>query len=122
MKRDHDLLRAILLRVEEAGPGPLSESELAIDGFDKTMIGYHVQLLDDAGFVQARFLDLQQRPVPVFTVLRLTSTGHDYLDNIRTPEVWTKTKATIGEQLRSASIEVFAKVAAEIAKAQMGLA
>jgi Hypothetical protein (DUF2513) len=94
MKRDMELVRAVLLKVEGlnlpvgatlcAYP---SEPELQIEGYDPDQVAYHLNLLIDEGFVQgARTTSIQ------FVIEGLTWKGHEFLDDTRDPDVWSKAK------------------------------
>jgi hypothetical protein len=81
VKRDIELVRAVLLKVE-GFDSPLgstlhvypSEPELEIDGYDGDQVAYHLNLLIDAGFVEgARTVDNQ------FLIEGLTWNGQEFL-------------------------------------------
>jgi hypothetical protein len=85
MKRDMDLIRLLLNRLEE-------DQDLEVPGYDQKQILYHLQLMNDAGFVIADFLPGQDgEPVGV-RVERLTNVGHDFIDSARNETVWAKFK------------------------------
>ena len=59
MKRDIDLLRALLLKIEEM---PYSEhlmGAIQIPGYSEEEVCYHAQLAADEGFIEAKFLNPQ---------------------------------------------------------------
>ena len=89
MKRDPDLIRAILLLVEESPPDEhiADFSSLALD---QALIVEHIKLLQDAHLVDARVQEYMVGASAI--ILRMTSAGHDFLDRIRDPEIWRKTK------------------------------
>lgn len=95
MKRDMDLIRELLLKLEalEMRPGAIviltrDSSELAVDGYDAAQIDYHMSLIKEVGFIEGA----GSNPMSGITFRRLTWSGHDYLDAIRDPEIWAKTK------------------------------
>ena len=53
MKRDMDLIRNILLHVEEH-----DNLQFALDGCDEPTVAYHVRLLSEAGLLHALALAL----------------------------------------------------------------
>ncbi len=98
MKRDMDLLRELLLKLESfpkepgaiygfAGDGP----EVAVDGASPDQIIYHLELLSEAGFIESPGLAGRE-----ILFKRLTWSGHDFLDSVRDPKVWAKTKQGVG--------------------------
>ena len=94
MKRDMDLIRDLLLRFEGAPEEFVGKKGLAVDGRTANEVDYHLALLEDAGYVE------HPEPVQPFPGgvrfdhgRRLTNSGHDFLDAVRDPEVWAKTKS-----------------------------
>ncbi|RHW48263.1 hypothetical protein DS832_01480 [Bombilactobacillus bombi] len=51
----------------------------------------------------------------------MTFKGHEYLDNIRDPQVWKETKQTVFQTAKSASLSIFSSVAAKIITSKLGL-
>jgi hypothetical protein len=95
MKRDMDIVRELLLRIEAvnmpAGHPALltvTSDDLVRPGDDQNSIAEHVRLLVDAGFVKPTRLSGPE----FFGVSGLTWRGHDFLDAIRDPEIWRQTK------------------------------
>ncbi|EMN7207540.1 DUF2513 domain-containing protein [Vibrio parahaemolyticus] len=97
MKRDMELIRKLLLTMEE------NPRQLEVEGYDKNQVKYHGLLLIEAGFLDGNVSDTLANTsvVPSFvSVNRLTWDGHEFLDNIRKEEVWN----TIKTQFKDASI------------------
>lgn len=97
MKRDLELVRALLLRLEDlsdkAHPILLihkHDEKIQVEGFDQEQIGYHLYLLREAGLIAPAEGGTLSGGIQ-FT--RLTWKGHDFIDSVRDPEVWAKTKA-----------------------------
>lgn len=92
MKRDMDLIRELLLRIEAVPAGAIaawemSGPELRVDGKALNEVRGHMDMLIDAGFVdQAAGYDYG------YVVRGLTWQGHDFLDSVRDPEIWERTK------------------------------
>lgn len=95
MRRDMDLIRAIMLKLEEMPvaqgtaevltPG---ESAMAFDGYSPEQIAYHLNLITEAGLLvhHGRMSDGS------IVFERLSVAGHDFVDAVRSSEVWAKTK------------------------------
>ncbi|HDI3142528.1 hypothetical protein BC490_18530 [Vibrio parahaemolyticus] len=97
MKRDMELIRKLLLTIEE------NPRQLEVEGYDKNQVKYHALLLIEAGFLDGNVSDTLANTsvVPTFvSVNRLTWDGHEFLDNIRKEEVWN----TIKTEFKDASI------------------
>ena len=60
-----------------------------IEGFDHDTAVRHFKLLMDAGFIDAP----RTQGMTSFVFKGLTWQGHEFLDTIRNPEVWKRTKA-----------------------------
>ncbi len=96
MTRDMDLIRELLLKLE-AIPKPLGavlhlqgyEDEVAIPGYDAAQIDYHLALIREAGFIDDAGLVSMSGSIGF---RRLSWHGHEFLDTVRDPEVWRRTK------------------------------
>ena len=94
MKRDMDLIRKIMLKIEEEYRSS-AIINLSIDGYDRETVAYHCRILNDAGFVsdyEGRYASDQ---LYMFWVGPLTWEGNDFLDKIRDDGIWHKTKEVI---------------------------
>jgi hypothetical protein len=95
MKRDMDLVRELLLKIEswEIPPGSAvsnlfaADPEVQIEGYAENAIDYHLELLIDSGLVDGAW-NIERR----FRINKLTPAGHDLVDSIRDPAIWSGTK------------------------------
>ena len=117
MKRDMDLIRAILLNVEQQGP-PEGWCDVQLPGHTEEKISYHVMLLRDAGLIEA--VDLSSHDGICWRPKRLTYEGHEFLDAARNDTFWTKAKATVIEKTGSLSMEAVKIALAAIVKQSLG--
>jgi hypothetical protein len=95
MKRDMDLIRELLLKLEAfpmrmGGIATISPDadEIAVPGYDSAQIDYHLGQIRRAGFID----EGGSRPMSGIGFRCLTWEGHDFLDSVRDPKIWTKTK------------------------------
>lgn len=95
MRRDMDLIRELMLKLESMPrkPGVLEElsggeGEMVFEGYSPEEVDYHLSLILDAGLLVTHG-SLMSGAV-LFD--RLSWAGHDFVDSIRSPEVWVKTK------------------------------
>lgn len=127
MKRDMSLIRELLLRLEALPlpPGAVttldsSDEELAIEGYASDQVDYHLDQLAQAGFVHGR----GSRPMRGISFCGLTWEGHDFLDSVRDPEVWRRTKEGAAKA-GGAGIELVWEIAKaygkQVAKERLGL-
>ncbi len=95
MRRDMDLIRDLMLVLEALpeSPGGVhqltpGEGILAIDAYGKDEVAYHLQLIEEAQLI--RTFEAGFGAEVLFD--RLSWAGHDFVDSVRSPEVWAKTK------------------------------
>jgi Hypothetical protein (DUF2513) len=96
MKRDMDFIRELLLKIEETDDSLPSSQELhsgnANEAEYKKLATHLAMLIDEAKLVSGT-----PGPAPSIVVknwidLRLRWDGYDFLDSVRDPEIWAKTK------------------------------
>ena len=116
MKRDMELIRDILVAIEECddphGPGRLESPH-----HNPSVVTYHIGLLVDAGYVRAT--DASTHQGHTFLVKGLTMQGHDLAASLQDPDVWSETKAKLGDRFGRAALEVVAAAAVAVAKDQI---
>lgn len=94
MKRDMDLVRLIMLKIEEDYVSTALYN-IEIDGYDKETIAYHCKILHEAGFVSDYGSHYADNALQSFGVGSLTWEGNEFLDKIRDDSFWGKTKDAI---------------------------
>lgn len=114
MKLDHDLIRALLLLIEDESDGfkgfILDDFIKAFPNENPNAINYHLKYLVDAGLIEkirAYFVDITPR-------------GRSYLDNIRNPSIWETTKQKF-HPLGSVTLEVISEIAKSAILSRLGL-
>ena len=95
MRRDMDLIRELLLKLEamplRAGAMTTLNghaSAMHVEGKTADEITHHLTMLRDAGLIESP----GSQPAGGITFRTLTWEGADFLDAVRDPEVWKKTK------------------------------
>jgi hypothetical protein len=88
-----ELIRALLLKVEalDLPQGTTAffnptDPHLQVDGYTPDQVAYNLDLLFQAGYVKG------QLGMTDFGIAGLTWSGHEFLDAVRDPDVWRKTK------------------------------
>ena len=118
MKRDMDLIRKILLALEEASPPGLFLKQLpfSINGYSQQLVGYHLLLLEDAGYVR-------NRPVKGDEVypLRMTNQGHEFLDVARNEKGWKEVTEKAAKAVGGVGLSVLREMLSLWVKTQVGL-
>ena len=125
MKLDQELVRAIILEIEEHWPpgysdifqngerGVAAEIESRLDCDNEVLIET-LELLRQAGYVDGRLLIThgESYSAPsLFFLERLTWDGHEFAANIRDEGIWSRTKTSAAKISSSVSITVLAEIA-----------
>lgn len=93
MKRDMDLVRDLLLNIEDHPILATGSQMLVIDDSEKLglqdhslqQIHYHLDMMIKKGLIEGEITSLH-------IISGLTWDGHDFLDSIRDPAIWQETK------------------------------
>lgn len=89
MKRDMNLVRSILLALEEHEHGHAPD-ELKIEGFSEEQIGFHVHLMGQAGLLNVADATDLGSPSPVGIPPWMTWEGYEFLEMAREPLRWKR--------------------------------
>ena len=126
MKRDMDLVRSILFKVEDAD-GPVKANDLVTKEHGAAEIAHHLCIMANHGLVatSSEFTVYNGGEDVTGTVESLTWDGYDYIDAIRDHTVWAKTKDAVEKAVGSTTMDIFKETAKLIAmgaiKAQLGM-
>lgn len=113
MKRNWDLIRDILIKLDEKKP---DKHELSSKDFETTIqpqVVYQVELLEEAGLIDARII--KSTDGTDFMAFRLTWEGHELLDAIRSDNIWSKTKESFVTKGLTMTFDLVKSVAIKIA-------
>ena len=108
MKRDMDLVRRILLKIEESPTGR-APREVEIEGYTAQQIKYHIFIMIEGGLVEGVRTQHLQSPGPEAMATRLTWEGHEFLDAARQDNRWEEAKSVI-KAVGGATIDVWKDV------------
>ena len=120
MKRDMDLCRLILFKIEDEYKST-ALSHLQIDGYDIEIIAYHCDLLFEAGLIKSYKPTYASDKIYFFSVGALTWEGHDFLDKIRENTMWNRTKNRIKENALPMTLEVIKTIATSLINDQLSV-
>ena len=119
MKRDMELVRQLLILIEEN----TNSRELEIPKeMDRKIVAGHLKIMDQAGLVENNTKWASNEPLWINE--GLTWDGHDYLDAIRNDTVWNNVKKKTKEkglQLAELSFNVIKEYAIFEAKKKLGI-
>ncbi|QAB01152.1 MULTISPECIES: DUF2513 domain-containing protein [Agrobacterium tumefaciens complex] len=92
MKRDMDLVRDLLLQIEEFDQGFGGDVEIETGDHEPQVVAEHLRLLLEARLIKGDAVPDDQYEFDHIVPTRLTWSGHDFLASVRDPEIWKKTK------------------------------
>lgn len=113
MQRNMDLVRAILMRIEN-NPSGRTPKNLGIEGFPPGQVGYHAHLMLQESLIEGVDVTHSQSESREAIPTGLTWKGHEFLDLARDQERWNRAKAIIAK-IGSAPISVWEKVLTDLA-------
>jgi hypothetical protein len=90
-----------------------------IPGHDLAEINHHMDLIHEAGFID----DGGPRasgPMFGFLFMGLSMNGHDFLDSVRSPDVWKRTQS-VAAKVGTVSLSILVEIAKAEAKKMLGL-
>lgn len=111
MKRDMDLIREILLKIEDLPVGSAPGQTISVEGYSPKEVWYNARLAQEAGLINAAFLPNSED----FFVKDLTWKGHEFLDASRNKSLWERAKQKALEATGGLSIEVLTAVLTKLA-------
>jgi Hypothetical protein (DUF2513) len=122
MERDLDLMRGILMSIEK---NPQMDGTRKFYFSTPEEMGFPSRSMDELGYnlsllVEDHLVVGSQGALPPLMVSRLTSLGHDFLDNIKSDTIWAKTKNQV-KDLPGVSLKVIAEIAAALIRKHVGL-
>jgi hypothetical protein len=115
MKRDMDLVRSILLKIEEQ-PFTGAWVEISVDGYSPEEITYHIMLLAEADLIDAD--NVSDHDSILWMPIRLTWQGHEFLDAARDNNRWNKAKNTM-EKFGGFVFDIGKQVLLELIKSEL---
>jgi len=121
MKLDHEYVRNIMLTLESMDGYPEAGRilEKIKDKYSSEQFIYTFKKLNEAGFI--KYVDKSTFDDFIAERCEITWMGHEFLDNIRSPQVWEEAKKSVLQKVESVSIQIISQVAATIIKSTMGL-
>ncbi len=91
MKRDMELIRMILVQLEEKSSG-LGTIDIVVNGYKESEVGYNSALVVEAGLARGIDVSHMGSRHPEWKLSTLTWEGHEFLDASREPTRWEKAK------------------------------
>ena len=120
MKRDLDLVRQLLLRMESQEQAYIRD-ELLVDGYSEDQIGFHIYLLGEAGLAKVVESTHIGSTSPSARPLHLTWAGYEFLEAAKDETLWGKAKAVVIKPAGGVAFGVLVEWLKAEAKARLGL-
>ncbi|WP_140726560.1 DUF2513 domain-containing protein [Pseudomonas sp. Hp2] len=119
MRRDDDLIRKLMLDLEQA-TSRISNSH-AVEGYTQQEVAYHLALIVKSGLAEGPKpiypSDGSDPTVPLAVMItRLTPEGHDFIADLRDDAVWEKVKERTAKVGGSVSLELLKQLATAVVK------
>jgi hypothetical protein len=102
MKRDMELIREILLEIENNND-PMQWAHVQIPGRTEIEISYHIKLLHEKGWIEAT--DCSSSDGIDWKAKDLTYDGQEFLSSIKSNTVWNKAKERVISTTGSLTLE-----------------
>lgn len=126
LKRDFELIRKILVKIEEY-PHFGHITDFKIEGVDEDALNYHLLLLKEANYIKANLIELGSGKYILSSVQRLTFDGHEFLDSLKNKELWNQfveylkgESKELGSLPISVLLELFKKFAINWGETKLG--
>jgi hypothetical protein len=119
MKRDLDLIRKMVLAIEEAPTG--YAPQLSFDGYTDSQVGYHAYLMVDAGLVKGEDVSAMGSEGPEARITSLTWAGHEFAEAARDDTRWQKAMGLVKDKGGSVTLGVLTQLLTGLMKGAFGL-
>lgn len=121
MKKDIDLIRELLLNIEGADK-PLELGQLLEIEPDVNKLAFHFELLEHSGLIEGSITRAFGGDVVHLKINGLTMDGFNFLESIRSPQIWDKAKETIQKAVGTVTLETLAVFCNELTKKMLSTA
>ncbi len=115
MKRDMELIRKILLVIEEQYID-VALYNIEVDGYDLKTVAYHCKILYDVGFIDDYGGSYGDNELQNFGVGSLTWEGHEFLDAARDDKRWKNAMSTVKEKGGAITIDILKQLLIQLMK------
>lgn len=110
MKRDMELIRKIILQIEDS-PSPSGRKFEGFEAYTAQQFGYHCYLIVDDGLATGTSVATLGNPGPNYLINHLTSKGHDFAEAARTEFIWGAAMKEVEDKgLVGAGLDVIRKI------------
>jgi hypothetical protein len=119
VKRDLDLMRDLLLKIEALPAGPAAQYRM--DEVDDPVLLAHLEMLLASGLVNGTISRSHGSRGDIIAIAGLTWDGHEWIEAVRDARVWDETKRTCLENGGVLTFDLARAVAKRIHRIRLGL-
>ncbi len=119
MKRDLELIRKIVLKMEDAPTG--WAPDLKIEGYSDAKIAYHCYLVADAGLAKGHDVTTAGSSGPEWMLSYLTWAGHEFAEAARDEGRWKQALGVVKEKGGAVTIAVLTELLTSLMKRAFGI-
>jgi hypothetical protein len=120
MRRDLNLLRAIVLQIEDHPEGWAPRNVL-VEGYTPAQIEYYEHLLVDAGLAHGSDTSHTGSTGPSVLITHLTWEGHEFAEAARNGTRWNNAMDIVKKKGGSITIEILTRLLFKLMKGTFGL-
>ena len=122
MERDLDLIKSILLKMEDTLPGTVYNSEdFVIDGHEADEVHFHMWLLKESRLIEGFDVSTMGNVGPQIIPTRITMTGYDFLQATKNESIWNKAKESLTAAGGGASLDIVKTLLTKLTIEGLGL-
>ena len=119
MKRDLNLIRKMVLAIEDAPTG--RAPDLKFEEHTAAQVGYHAYLLVDAGLARGSDVSTRGSEGPQARITSLTWAGHEFAEAARDDTRWRKAMGIVKEKGGTITLDILTQLLGSLMRAAFGL-
>lgn len=123
MELNKDCVRDILLVIEAHNDEPIFHENFLnipeLRKFSNEVVIYTAKKLHEAGYINGDFTIYYDNSIEL-TIDSISWNGHIYLDNIRDPDIWDRTKKATSK-IAGVSLPLLGEIAKKIIMKELGI-
>ena len=120
MKRDVELIRKMVLAIEDC-PSGWAPQQLSFDGYTPAQVGYHAYLLVNAGLVEGSIVSNNVSEGPEAFIHYLTWAGHEFAEAARDETRWNKAMGIVKDKGGNVTLDILKQLLAGLMRSAFGL-
>lgn len=120
MRRDMDLVRGILLVMEQSRQS-VDASVMVDSSHDFETVAYHLDIMQQAGLIKATLRGSNSRDYVQASADQITWQGQEFLSTVRDEDVWSYVKREVAMRVADAPLSLLTSLAARALSHALGL-